>query len=143
MDSESDLSIITTINMTTYYNKTDGLSPITRKTTGHNSRKTQSPLSLQPPYPPTYMLLFAFRDLWKEWGDSNFHIFSQSCQFHHRRLQLLEHFKCTFYIILSTTVSFFGPLRCHIIFTRYPFLCVHFHDFCKYTLHVCYVFNVI
>ena len=21
------------------------------------------------------MLLFAFRDLWKEWGDSNFHIF--------------------------------------------------------------------
>ena len=40
--------------MTTYYNKTDGLSPTTRKLTGHNSRKTQSPLSLRPPYPPTY-----------------------------------------------------------------------------------------
>ena len=26
------------------------------------------------------LLLFAFRDLWKEWGDSNFHIFSQNCQ---------------------------------------------------------------
>ena len=26
--------------MTTYYNKTDGLSPTTRKLTGHNSRKT-------------------------------------------------------------------------------------------------------
>ena len=33
-------------------------------------------------------LLFAFRDLWKEWGDSNFQIyFSQNCQFHHRRLE--------------------------------------------------------
>ena len=28
--------------MTTDYNKTDGLSPTTRKLTGHNSRKTQS-----------------------------------------------------------------------------------------------------
>ena len=42
--------------MTTNYNKTDGLSPTTRKLTGHNSRKTQSPLSLRPPYPPTYTL---------------------------------------------------------------------------------------
>ena len=43
-----------TYDMTTDYNKTDGLSPTTRKLTGHNSRKTQSPLSLRPPYPPTY-----------------------------------------------------------------------------------------
>ena len=42
--------------MTTDYNKTDVLSPITRKLTGQNSRKTQSPLSLRPPYPPTYTL---------------------------------------------------------------------------------------
>ena len=42
-----------TYDMTTYYNKTDGHSPTTRKLTGHNSRKTQSPLSLRPPYPPT------------------------------------------------------------------------------------------
>ena len=40
--------------MTTDYNKTDGPSPTTRKLTGHNSRKTQSPLSLRPPYPPTH-----------------------------------------------------------------------------------------
>ena len=36
--------------MTTDYNKTAGLSPITRKLNGHNLRKTQSPLSLRPPY---------------------------------------------------------------------------------------------
>ena len=36
------------------------------------------------------LLLFAFRDLWKEWGDSNFQIFSQNCQFHHRRLESEE-----------------------------------------------------
>ena len=55
----------------------------------------------------------------------------QYCQFHHRRLELLEHFNVLYiyiYIILSTTVSLFGPYGCHInIF---------------YTLHVCYVFNV-
>ena len=34
------------------------------------------------------LLLFAFRDLWKEWDDSNFQIFSQNCQFHHRRLSV-------------------------------------------------------
>ena len=38
-----------------------------------------------------WLLLFAFRDVWKDWGDSNFQIFSQNCQFHHRRLESLEH----------------------------------------------------
>ena len=52
------------------------------------------------------LLLFAFRDLWKEWGDSNFQIFSQNCQFPHRRLESLEHFNVLLYFILSTTVSF-------------------------------------
>ena len=42
--------------MTEDYNKTDGLSPTTRKLAGYNSRKTQSPLSLRPPYPTTYTL---------------------------------------------------------------------------------------
>ena len=42
--------------MTTYYNKTNGRSPTTRKQTGHNLQKTQSPLSLRPQYPPTYTL---------------------------------------------------------------------------------------
>ena len=41
---------VETYDMTTDYNKTDGHSPTTRKLTGHNSRKTQSPLSLRPPY---------------------------------------------------------------------------------------------
>ena len=45
-----------TYNMTTDYTKTNGLSPTTRTLTGHNSRKTQSPLSLRPPYLPTYTL---------------------------------------------------------------------------------------
>ena len=51
-------------------------------------------------------LLYAFRDLWKEWGDLNFQIFSQNCQFRHRRLESLEHFNMLLCIILSTTVSF-------------------------------------
>ena len=42
--------------MTTDYNKTDGPLPTTRNQTGHNLRKTQSPLSLRPPYPLTYPL---------------------------------------------------------------------------------------
>ena len=42
--------------MTTDYNETDGPLPTTRKQTGHNLQKTQSPLSLRPQYPPTYTL---------------------------------------------------------------------------------------
>ena len=42
--------------MTTDYNKTDGPLPTTRKQTGHNLQKTQSPLSLRPPHPPTFTL---------------------------------------------------------------------------------------
>ena len=56
--SSEQLPIITTINTRHGYRpqQTDGLSPTTRKLTVHNSRKTQSPLSLRPPYPPTYTL---------------------------------------------------------------------------------------
>ena len=50
--SSDHLPIIATIN----YNKTDGPLPTTKKQTGHNLQKTQSPLSLRPPYPPTYTL---------------------------------------------------------------------------------------
>ena len=38
--------------MTKDYIKTDGPLPTTRKQTGYNLQKTQSPLSLRPPYPP-------------------------------------------------------------------------------------------
>ena len=41
-------------------------------------------------------------------GDSNFQIFSQNCQFHHRRTESLEHLNVFLYIIISTTVSVLG-----------------------------------
>ena len=50
----------TTLLHTTYYNKSDGISPTTSTQTGYNSRKTQSPLSLRPLYPPTYTLPMEF-----------------------------------------------------------------------------------
>ena len=50
-----------TYDMTADYNKTDGLSPTTSNMTGHNSRKTQSPFSLRPPYPPTYTHIFFYK----------------------------------------------------------------------------------
>ena len=43
------------------------------------------------------------------------------------------------YILLSTTVSHFWTLRM-AFFTRSPFL--YTFPFCKYTLHVCYVFKI-
>ena len=39
-----------TYDTTTDYNKPDGLSPTTRKPTGHNSQNTQSPISFRPTY---------------------------------------------------------------------------------------------
>ena len=41
------------------------------------------------------LLLFAFRDLLKEWDDSNFF----------QAAGVVGHFKCAFYTILSTTVG--------------------------------------
>ena len=49
--------------MTTDYNKTDGPSPTTRKLTGHNSRQTQSLLSLRPLYPPTHTANIIFTNI--------------------------------------------------------------------------------
>ena len=43
-------------DMTADYNGADGPLPTTRKQTGHNLQKTQSPLLLRPQYPPTYTL---------------------------------------------------------------------------------------
>ena len=46
---------------------------------------------------------------------------------------------------LRTTVSFLDlkDVKLFLQGLLFPFLCVHFHSFCKYTLHVHYVFNVI
>ena len=55
--SSDHLPIITIINIRHDYRlQQNQLSPTTRMLTGHNSRKTQSPLSLRPPYPPIYTL---------------------------------------------------------------------------------------
>ena len=43
----------------------------------------------------------------------------QNCQFHHRRLESLEHFNVLYiyiYLILSTTVSHFWTLRMHFFY---------------------------
>ena len=59
---------------------------------------------------------------------SNYQIFSQNCQFHHRRLELLEHFNVFIYIYHTEHYGLiFGPYGRHIIFTRSP----HF-PFCLY-----------
>ena len=52
----------------------------------------------------------------------------QNCQFHHRRLESLEHLMCLIYIyiLLSTTLSHFWTLRMPFSFTRSPF-CIHFN----------------
>ena len=55
-------------------------------------------------------------------------LFSQNCQFHHRRLESLEHLMCLIYILLSTTVSHFIDLTdAFFLYTRSPFFCIHFH----------------
>ena len=56
--SSDHLPIITTIHIRDDFilRKNDSHSQTTRKPTGHNLQKTQSPLSLRPPYPPTYTL---------------------------------------------------------------------------------------
>ena len=83
------------------------------------------------------LLLYTFRDLWKEWGDSNFKIFSQNGQFHHMRLESLEHFNVIFIYHSEHYSLIFRGYHIIIIRSRLFSFCVHFH------LHVCYVFNVI
>ena len=56
--------------LSTDYNKTDGPLPTTRKQTGHNLQKTQSTLSLRPPYPPTYTLPTEFSQTSYWWQTS-------------------------------------------------------------------------
>ena len=92
-----------------------------------------------------WLLLFAFRNLWKEWGDSNLQIFSQNCQFHHSGWSSWNILMC-FYIYIYHSEHYGLLFRTyHIIFTRSPLFsfCLHFHFFLTYTLHLCYVFNII
>ena len=73
------------------------------------------------------VLLIAFRELWKEWGDSNFHIFSQNCQFHHRRLESLVHFNVFLKIIYHS--EHYGHIldsKDAILFLQCLIFCVHF-----------------
>ena len=78
----------------------------------HNFRNPSSPLVVVVclPRPMEGMGRLKFSDL-----------FSQNCQFHHRRLESLKHLMCLIYILLSTTVSHFLDLTDAILFTRSPF----------------------
>ena len=64
----------------------------------------------------------------------------QNCQFHHKRLEWLEHFNVLCIYIYIYYSEHYGLSFCFTLrmpfFTRSPFFCIHFH-FCKYTLHVC------
>ena len=51
---------------------------------------------------------------------------------------------CLIYIYIYPSKHYgliFGPYGCHIFFYKVSIFCIRFH-FCKYTLHLCYVFNV-
>ena len=80
------------------------------------------------------LLLFAFRDLWKECGDSNFQ--SQNCQFHHRRLDVVgtfnvldiypsEHYGLSF-LDLTDAISFYKVSFFFFFFVYISILQVHF-----------------
>ena len=45
----------------------------------------------------------------------------QNCQFHHRRLESLEHFNVLDIYPSDHYGLIFGPYGCHIFFTRSPF----------------------
>ena len=61
-------------------------------------------------------MLCTFRDICEEWGDSNFQLSSQNCQFHHRQVES-EHFNVCFSldIILSTRVSVLDLIYIYIL----------------------------
>ena len=84
------------------------------------------------------VLLYSFQALWKEWGDSNFPIFSQNCQFHHMGLESLNHFNVFFnYISFWALRSIFFDLRDAILFLQGLLFCVYISIiFYKYTLYV-------
>ena len=51
-------------------------------------------------------------------------LFSQNCQFHHRRLESLEHLMCLIYILLSTTVSHFLDLTDAFFFFFFVYISI-------------------
>ena len=69
----------------------------------------------------------------------------QNCQFHHRRLESLENFNVLdIYIYIYPSEHYglsFLDLTDAIYFYKVS-LFLYTFPFCKYTLHVCYVFNV-
>ena len=72
------------------------------------------------------LLLYAFQDLWKEWGDSNFQIFFT---------ELPVPPQAAGVVIIGTFLMLQGLLFFHF--------CLDFFLLHKSTLHVCYVFNII
>ena len=82
----------------------------------------------------TMLLLYAFRDLWKEWGDLFTELLVPGGWSHWNIFNVL------LYIILSTTVSFFRGY--HIIFTQSPlfFIFVYISIFFASTLCMCVMY---
>ena len=68
----------------------------------------------------------------------------QNCQFHHRRLESLEHFNVHYkYIILRTTVSHYWTLQMFFLLQGLPFfvyISIFASGLCMCVM--CYVFNV-
>ena len=88
------------------------------------------------------LLLFAFRDLWKEWGDSFSDLFTE-LSVPPQAAGVIGTFECAFLdIILSTTVSILDLRDVRLFLHGLSFFVYTSIIFCKYTFHVCYVFNV-
>ena len=88
------------------------------------------------------LLLYAFRDLWKEWGDSilrSFHRTASSTTGGWSRWDIL----IFFYISFRPLRSHFWTLRMPYYFYNVSFFMYISNFFRKYNLRVCYVFNVI
>ena len=86
----------------------------------------------------------------EEWCDSNFQIFSQNCQFHHRRLESLGHFKCVYIYISFWALRslFFGPYGWHFFYkvslfvyiSIFIYLYIYIYIFFAGTLCMCVMY---
>ena len=74
------------------------------------------------------MLLFAFRDLWKEMGVTPIFRYLQNCQFHHRRLESLGHLNVLYIYIYIYHFEHYGlsflDLTDAIFFYKFSHFCM-------------------
>ena len=78
----------------------------------------------------------------RKWGDSKFQILAELTVLPQAAGVIGTFFNVLYIYIYSEHYGLsFLDFTDAISFTRSPFYCIHF-PFCKYTLHVCYVFDV-